>query len=174
MLDGSYQTMQEGRLGFGTFREWGYDLSQANVQGPAKRYKASDRFLHELFAPDLTQDWEKKNRKKLYAEGHSRLASPLYNIAVMALALAAVLGGGFSRLGYGSRIASYSAGAAILRIAGFGVQAICEKSSGLNFLQYAVPLAAAAWALHVLFKNVRTPRRRKAPPSASTLVPRPA
>jgi len=173
MLDGSVQTMQDGRLGFGTFREYGYDLSQVNVQGPLKRYKASDRFLHELFSPDLTQDWEMKNRKKLYAEGHSRLASPLYNIAVMALALAAVLGGGFSRLGYGNRIASYSAGAAILRIMGFGVQAICEKSVGLNFLQYAVPLAAAAWALHVLFKKVPVPKRKRTPPSPSALVPRP-
>jgi lipopolysaccharide export system permease protein len=174
LLDGSYQTMKDGRLGYGTFREWGYDLSDANVQAPLKRYKASDRFLHELFSADLTQDWEKHNRKKLIAEGHSRLASPLYNIAVMALALAAVLGGGFSRLGYGSRIAAYSAGAAILRILGFGVQALCEKNVGLNFLQYAVPLGATAWALYVLFKRVRTPRRRRAPPSTSVLVPRPA
>jgi lipopolysaccharide export system permease protein len=174
MLDGSVQTMKDGRLGYGTFRENGYDMSQVNVQGPLKRYKASDRFLHELFAPDMTQDWERHNRKKLVAEGHSRLASPLYNIAVMAMALAAVLGGGFSRLGYGNRIACYSAAAGVLRIAGFGVQALCEKSIGLNFLQYAVPIGATLWALHVLFKTVHAPRRRKTPPGASVLVPRPA
>ncbi|HET9159484.1 MAG TPA: LptF/LptG family permease, partial [Caulobacteraceae bacterium] len=174
MLDGSVQTMQEGRLGYGTFREWGYDLSDANVQGPVKRYKTSDRFLHELFFPDLTQDWEKKNYKKLISEGHSRLASPLYNIAVMALALAAVLGGGFSRLGYGKRIASYSAAAAIVRILGFGVQAICEKNMSLNFLQYAVPLAATAWGLYVLFKRVQAPHAKRPSPPQSVLVPRTA
>jgi lipopolysaccharide export system permease protein len=175
MLDGSVQTMQDGRLGFGTFREYGYDLSQVNVQGPLKRYKASDRFLHELFSPDLTQDWEMKNRKKLYAEGHSRLASPLYNIAVMMLALAAVLGGGFSRLGYARRIAAFSLAAVIIRILGFGVQALAEKTVAMNLLQYGVPLAATAWGVYVLFR--RQPgaqRRRKSPPARAALTPRPA
>lgn len=170
MLDGSVQTYQDGRLGYGTFREYGYDLSQVNVQGPMKRYKASDRFLHELFFPDLTQEWEAKNRTKLISEGHSRLSSPLYNIAVMAMALAAVLGGGFSRLGYANRIASVSAGAAIVRILGFGVQALCEKSVALNVLQYAVPLGALAWAIHVLFRRMRGPRR-VAPRASATLRP---
>jgi lipopolysaccharide export system permease protein len=174
MADVSVQTMKDGRLGYGTFREYGYDLSDVNVQGPLKRYKASDRFLHELFFPDLTQDWEKKNYKKLISEGHSRLASPLYNIAVMALALAAVLGGGFSRLGYGKRIASYSAAAGIVRILGFGVQALCEKNVDLNVLQYAAPLAATAWGLYVIFKRVQAPHRRRPPPAQSVLVPRTA
>src|SRR5436190_399475 len=53
MLDGSVQTFKDGKLGYGTFRENGYDLKEVNVQGPVKRYKASDRFLHELLYPDL-------------------------------------------------------------------------------------------------------------------------
>jgi lipopolysaccharide export system permease protein len=175
MLDGSVQSFKDGKLGYGTFRENGYDLSQVNVQGPLKRYKASDRFLHELLFPDLTQDWEKKNRKKLISEGHSRLASPLYNIAVMMLALAAVLGGGFSRLGYARRIAAFSLAAVIIRILGFGVQALAEKTVAMNLLQYGVPLAATAWGVYVLFR--RQPgaqRRRKSPPARAALTPRPA
>jgi lipopolysaccharide export system permease protein len=175
MLDGSVQSFKDGKLGYGTFRENGYDLKEVNVQGPIKRYKASDRFLHELLYPDLTQDWEKKNRKKLISEGHSRLASPLYNIAVMMLALAAVLGGGFSRLGYAKRIAAFSLAAVIIRILGFGVQALAEKSVAMNLLQYSVPLAATAWGVYVLFR--RQPgaqRRRKAPPAQAALTPRPA
>jgi lipopolysaccharide export system permease protein len=175
MLDGSVQSFKDGKLGYGTFRENGYDLSEVNVQGPLKRYKASDRFLHELLYPDLTQDWEKKNRKKLISEGHSRLASPLYNIAVMMLALAAVLGGGFSRLGYARRIAAFSLAAVVIRILGFGVQALAEKTVAMNLLQYGVPLAATAWGVYVLFR--RQPgaqRRRKSPSARAALTPRPA
>jgi lipopolysaccharide export system permease protein len=172
MLDGSVQTYAKGQLGYGTFREYGYDLSEMAPQGPAKRYKASDRFLHELFFPDTSQEWEAKNYKKLIAEGHFRLASPLYNLAVMAMALAAVLGGGFSRLGYGGRIASVSFGAVLVRVLGFGVQALCEKSITLNVLQYAVPLGAMAWGFWVLFRKARAPRRRR--PMSAVLVPRPA
>ena len=59
----------------------------------------SDRYPHELFFPDKRYDWEKNNRKKLLAEGNARLTSPIYNIAFMALALNAVLGGGFQPAG---------------------------------------------------------------------------
>jgi lipopolysaccharide export system permease protein len=173
MLDGSVQTYSKGQLGYGTFKEYGYDLSEMAPQGPAKRYKASDRFLHELFFPDTSQEWEAKNYKKLIAEGHFRLASPLYNLAVMAMALAAVLGGGFSRLGYAGRIASVSFGAVLVRVGGFGVQALCEKNIPLNVLQYAVPLGAMGWAFWVLFRKARAPRRRRRPLSPM-LIPRPA
>jgi lipopolysaccharide export system permease protein len=78
----------------------------------------------------MTQEWEQKNRVELLAEGHSRLAGPLYNIALMAMALAAVIGGQFSRMGYGKRIATVGAAAAVVRIVGFGVQAACEDSPG--------------------------------------------
>ncbi len=122
-------------------------------------YKASDRYLHELFYPDLTQPWEKQNKLKLYAEGHARLAEPLYNIALVILALSAVLGGGFSRLGYGKRILTAIAVAAVTRIAGFGVQAVADDNVWLNILQYAVPLAAVAWGLGQVFhRQARVPR----------------
>jgi lipopolysaccharide export system permease protein len=173
MLDGSVQTYANGQLGYGTFKEYGYDLSEMTPQGPARRYKASDRFLHELFFPDTSQEWEAKNYKKLIAEGHFRLASPLYNLAVMAMALAAVLGGGFSRLGYNGRIASVSLCAVLVRIGGFGVQALCEKSIPLNVLQYAVPLAAMGWGFWVLFRRAKAPRRRRTPLSPA-LIARPA
>lgn len=162
MLEGSVQTYNKGQLGNGTFREYGYDLSEVTAQQPVRRYKAADRFLHELFYPDLSQEWERNNREKLLAEGHSRIASPLYNIAVMALALAAVIGGGFSRLGYGKRIAAYAGWALFVRVLGFGVQAAAEGSAWLNVLQYVVPVAATAYGLHVLYRPVRPKARRAA------------
>ena len=89
----------------------------------------------------------------MLAEGHARLSSPLYNIAFMAMALAAILGGGYDRMGYGRRIAWAGAAAAITRILGFIVQAASESHAWLNLLQYAIPLAAMGLALRNVFRQ---------------------
>jgi lipopolysaccharide export system permease protein len=160
MRNGSTQEFsQKGVLNYLTFDEYVFDLSALSDNGEMIHYKASDRYLHELFFPDLSQPWEQKNRKSLLAEGHARLSSPLYNIAFMAMALAAIIGGGFSRLGYGRRIAVMAGLAALARIIGFVVQAACEGDVWLNVLQYGVPLIALAFALRSIF-TTRTNRAR--------------
>jgi lipopolysaccharide export system permease protein len=149
----SQQLSNKGVLNFLSFDEYTLDLSPF-LQTPASiQYKASDRYLHELFLPDLTQAWERENQGKLLAEGHARLATPLYNIALVAIALAAVIGGAFSRLGYGRRIILAAAAAALVRLAGFGAQAAATSFPWLNVLQYAVPLAAAAVPMWILFRQ---------------------
>jgi lipopolysaccharide export system permease protein len=89
----------------------------------------------------------------MLAEGHARIATPLYNIAFMAIALAAIIGGGFDRMGYGRRIAWGGAVAALSRILGFIVQAACESSAWLNILQYLIPIAVTAGAMRVIFRQ---------------------
>jgi lipopolysaccharide export system permease protein len=164
MKHGSTQSLSRTGLNYVVFDEYTFDLGPFLPKAEAVHYKASDRFLHELFFPDLAQAWEKQNKLKLFAEGHARLAEPLYNIALVMLALAAVLGGGFSRLGYGKRILTAIGVAAIARIAGFGVQAVADDNVWLNILQYAVPLATVAWGLKQVFhRPARVPR---SPPAA--------
>jgi lipopolysaccharide export system permease protein len=154
MRKGSTQEFSErGVLNYLTFDEYVFDLSPLTNSDELIHYKPSDRWLHELFFPDLTQDWEKRNRLGLLAEGHARLATPLYNIAFMALALSAIIGGGFSRLGYGRRIALMGAVAAVVRILGFVVQTASEESAWINILQYAVPLGALAYGLKGVFRQ---------------------
>lgn len=154
MRHGSNQQLSKtGVLDYVAFDEYTFDLAPFLPRGESVHYKASDRYLHELFYPDLTQTWEQQNELKLYAEGHARLSGPLYNIALVALALSAVLGGGFSRMGYGKRIATAAALAALVRIVGAGVQALCDDNVWFNLLQYAVPLAATAWAMSRVFRQ---------------------
>ena len=154
LRNGSTQAFsQTGVLNYLTFNEYPFELASLSAPDDIISYKPSDRYLHELLFPDLQQDWEKRNRLSLMAEGHARLASPLYNITFMALALSAILGGGFSRLGYGKRIASMAALAATLRIAGFGIQSACEDSAWLNVLQYLVPIGGAAFGLRGVFRQ---------------------
>jgi len=169
MRNGSTQQFSKtGVLNFLTFDEYVYDLSPLNEGAELVHYKPSDRYLHELFFPDLTQAWEQRNRKSLLAEGHSRLASPLYNIAFMAMAMAAIIGGGFSRLGYGRRIAVMAGLAALTRIVGFVVQAACDDAVWVNLLQYAVPMIALAFALRSIFRQ-GMPRRRVAAPAPAAV-----
>lgn len=160
LTNGSNQQLsRRGVLNYLTFRSYTFDLSSLTNSSELIHYKPSDRFMHELFFPDLQQDWERRNRLSLLSEGHARLATPLYNIAFMALALWAILGGGFSRLGYGRRIAAMGATAALVRIAGFQVEAAAEDSAWLNLLQYAVPLLTTCFAIARIFRRQRTPKR---------------
>lgn len=154
LRNGSTQEFSSrGVLNYLTFNEYAFELSSLTRSDELVHYKPSDRFPHELFFPDLQQDWERRNRLALLAEGHARIATPLYNIAFMAMALWAIIGGGFSRLGYGRRIALAGAAAAVVRIVGFVVQAACEDSAWLNVLQYLVPLGATAVALRYVFRQ---------------------
>ena len=171
MRHGSRQQLSKaGVLDFLAFEEWTLELSGYLPKGDDLRFKASDRYLHELFFPDMTQLWERQNREKLIAEGHARLADPLYSIALVSLALSAVLGGGFSRMGYGRRIMVASGLAALTRIAGVGVQAVADDEVWLNVLQYAVPLAAVAWSMSRIFQK-RARRPAKPPKSDPSLAP---
>ena len=154
MTRGSTQEFSPtGVLNYLTFDEYIFDLSALVASEELIHYKPSDRYLHELFFPDLTQDWERRNRLEMLAEGHARIATPLYNIAFMAIALAAIIGGGFDRMGYGRRIAWGGAVAALSRILGFIVQAACESSAWLNILQYLIPIAVTAGAMRVIFRQ---------------------
>lgn len=153
MRDGSEeQYAKTGVLEYLKFDEYILDLAKFMKPDELIRYKASDRYLHELVFPDLTQAWERHERKALLAEANARLAAPLYNLSFMAMALAAVVGGAFSRFGYARRIAVVSAAAAAVRILGFAAQAFSEAAPILNLLQYALPAAAFGWALQALLR----------------------
>jgi lipopolysaccharide export system permease protein len=161
MRNGSNQQLSKaGVLNTVTFAEYDFDLRPfLTIEGQV-RYHQSDRYLHELFFPDLRQKWERDNRRALLAEGNSRLASPLYNLAFASLALAAVLGGAFSRLGYSVRIAAASGAAVVVRVAGFVAAAAAAGEPRLNPLQYAVPLACFLVCMLIVMRQhpARGPR----------------
>ena len=144
---------REGVLNYLEFDENVFDLAPFLKTDETLTYKISDRYLHELVFPDLRHDWERWNHSKMLAEAHYRLSAPLYTFTFVGLALAAVLGGSFSRLGYGRRIAVAGAVAAALRIVGFGVQAACDDVIWLNVLQYLIPLGGAYGAYAQVVKR---------------------
>ncbi|HTI66520.1 MAG TPA: LPS export ABC transporter permease LptF [Caulobacteraceae bacterium] len=156
-----------GVLNYLAFDEYTLELGPYLKSEDQLHYKTADRYLHELVHPDLTQLWEQRNRRQMLAEAHYRLSSPLYSLTCMALALWAVLGGSFSRLGYGRRVARAALLAVVIRIVGFGVQAACSSSEELNVLQYVVPVLPTLMAAVAVFRNgpraasLRRGRRRR-------------
>ena len=142
-----------GVLNFLSFDEYAFDLRPLMALGKSVRYKLSDRYLHELFFPNTTQDWERRNQGAMLAEGHARLAGPLYNLTFMVFALCAVISGPFTRLGYNRRIALVCAIALVTRLAGFAAQAAATPAPELNTLQYAVPVIAGGLAMLLLTRG---------------------
>lgn len=124
------------------------------------RYKPSDLYLPQLFNPSPRDLARVGTAGELAAEGHSRLSAPLYALMAVAMALAAILGGAFSRTGYGFRIARAAGAFLVVRIVGYGVVAASAWNGWLNVLQYLLPLAATAIALRLLFQALK-PRKRR-------------
>jgi lipopolysaccharide export system permease protein len=170
MHNGSIQQLSKtGVLNVLYFEENVLDLQPFLKGGGDLLYHPSDRYLHELFFPDLTRASERSQLNKLYAEGNGRLAGPLYNLAFMALALAAVLGGAFSRLGYGFRIAVAGAAGIAVRVCGFVAGALADGHAGINAIQYAPPLICFSACMLIVLRQ--HPVRRR--PRPALLGPHP-
>lgn len=137
--------------------------------------KSSDRTLGELFYPDLTYFFDLQNQESFRAEGHHRIAGPLLNFAMAMIGLVGLLGGEFSRRGYGMRIAAAAGVALVVRVLALGIQAASANDAALNPLQYLFPLVVIAIAAVMLLAPRWSRRARaQAPPTAAALKPEPA
>lgn len=125
------------------------------------RYKPADLWIGQLFSPSPAVVESVGSRRELLAEANARLSSPLYALTAMAMALAAIMGGAFSRTGYALRISKAAGAFLTVRIVGYGVVAASAWNPWLNVLQYLLPIVAAAVALRILFRALK-PRRQRA------------
>jgi len=143
LANGNIQRVERytGDVDFVRFQETAVNISSLDQSGGELQLELTERYLSELFNPDLTNNWDRENAGKLVAEGHNRLASPLYAFAYVLLAVYALIGGAYNRRGYALRIASACAGAGVLRITGFVLQGITAET-GVYWLQYTIPLTA--------------------------------
>lgn len=133
-----------------SFEAYQIDLSSVMALDTVLRLKTSDRFLHELFYPSPSEYHNKSFRNALYAEGHTRLSSPIYNITLTLLALCFLIRGELQRMGYRRRIAICAALGFFIRLSGFAIVSACEKDPGLNFLQYTIPVMTSVFCLFFL------------------------
>ncbi len=129
------------------FQRYVFDLDQFGGAGQRKAREASERYLGELFWPEKRDESGfEKDRKIYFAEGHNRLAAPLYCLAFGLIALAAVTRGRRARGANALRLTAASVSAGALRVIGYGMQGIAARNSAFVFLLYLVPLLGAAFA----------------------------
>ncbi len=172
LIGGSSQRYSSaGVLNLLSFDTYVFPLGAFAEVANQPRFKPADLGLSDLFMPRPEMIPSVGTRNELLAEGHSRLASPLYALTAMALALAAILAGSFSRTGYGMRVAKAAAAFLLVRILGYGLVAAAAWTPWLNILQYVFPLGVAAVAVALLF---RRPARRRSTPwiDVKALLPR--
>jgi len=154
----SRQTLSaDGVLEFLEFSSTSFELTGVIEPQGILLYKFSDRYIGELFAPNPTDFWEIQHAKDLIAEGHYRLSSPLYNYALCLLALVALLGGEFNKLGYGRRLIAFGVLALVVRLVGFSLNTAAADTAALNILQYAMPILVSIVCFWALFKPKPTP-----------------
>ena len=171
----NYGSMQEyssnGVLTQFSFDKLPFDLAPFTDSQEKVRYKPADLWMGQLLNPTPALLESSGSRGELLAEFHSRLSSPLYALTAMAMAMAAIMGGAFSRTGYALRVAKAAAVFLVVRIVGYGIVAASAWNGWLNIFQYVLPLVAAALALRLLFRALK-PRRRRARPALDRMKAR--
>lgn len=151
MANGSVQQLsKDHKLSLLFFDEYILDLSPYTARAHAIQRDLSERYLHELFRPDMKKSWVRKNIHRLYAEGHNRLASPLYNFSLVMIALVSLLKAGFSRHGYTLRITLALTLGLVVRLIGFGLQSLASQAPVMAIYMYVFPLAVIAICAYML------------------------
>ena len=160
LQNGQIQQLENGFLRILEFDQHTFDLTPFLKEDADLILKSSDRYLHELFSIDTTSYLERQNVERYYAEGHARLTTPLLNIVMALMAIIAVIGGDFSRRGYGRRITLATGGALLVVILQLTIQAAAVDDIALNYLQWGFPIGViAALSLHYFARGRRFTRR---------------
>ena len=164
MINGQIQqTDAQGQLSVLDFDEYVFELTDFLDEDSDLVLKASDRFLYELLYPDLGDYYQNRDRERYLAEAHSRLSTPLMNLAMVVIAVLAVIGGDINRRGYQKRITISVVGALVLIILTLTIQPAAADDPALNILQYLLPVGTGLIAGWIFLTGGRlVPRRRRA------------
>ncbi|MBB3871079.1 LptF/LptG family permease [Brevundimonas mediterranea] len=164
MIDGSWQKYSSrGVLETLSFDRYDFPLGQFSSVTEQIRYKPADLYLRQLLNPSPRVLETAGSRGELLAEAHARIAAPLYALVAMAMALAAIMGGSFSRTGYSLRIAKAAGVFLLVRVIGYGLVAASAWNPWMNILQYLAPLIVVAAAMRLLFRALKPRKRRERP-----------
>jgi lipopolysaccharide export system permease protein len=164
---------ETGSIDILRFIETAVDLATFNEEGEERRLESTERYVSELLNPDMSDEYDRERAGRFIAEGHARLATPLYPIAFGMMALAFMLTAPVSRRGYGRRLMLAIVAAVILRTIGYVLQNAGSTSPAVNVFQYVLPLAAIVVAGAVIAGRFWRARRRP-PPDLSAVLDDPS
>ena len=172
---GSVQREQPGSTDAAivVFERYAVDLSQFGGDGETVTYKPRERSTGELLNLDKKDLYVQSQRGRFRAELHDRFSGPLYPLAMMLIAFAALGSARTTRQGRGAAMAGAVMGVVLVRILGFAVSSLIVRSAAAVPLAYLLPglvsLGAAALIVSQSFSLKRKPRR-----SQGQLLARPA
>ncbi len=144
MVNGNRQEVSKdsGALSLLYFDRYVLDVHSVDKTLDKRWREPRERFLDELFFPDMTDGNNRFNAAKLRAEGHQRLTLPIYALTFTAIALAALLSGDYARRGLGKRITT-----AIILI-------VAIQGAALGFTNLA---ARFPWLVPLIYLNALLP-----------------
>lgn len=162
LAHGNLQSISKetGEINFIRFEDTTINISSYNKRTSDFQMELTERYLAELFHPDMNNEWDKRNVGKLIAEGHNRLSSPLYAFAFVLIGLYALIGGAYSRRGYAIRIAIASIFVVSIRVGGFVIQNLAA-STGAYWLEYTAPITVILLFAYLLSDSARILRQKK-------------
>lgn len=159
MVNGNRQERNndDGRLSLLYFDRYTVELSQLQETPQARWRGPKERFLPELFNPNLSDPANRTYRQELLAEGHQRLVAPLYSLSFVMVALAALLSGEFNRRGQVRRIVVAIICVGALEALSLTLHDLAVRSAYAIPAMYAGVIAPILISVAVL---LRRPRRR--------------
>ncbi|WP_282609643.1 LPS export ABC transporter permease LptF [Pelagibius sp. Alg239-R121] len=158
--------LKTGRLQMLYFDSYSFNLSQFET---ASKERAKDR--RELTIPELLSPDTKlpaRTQRTYIAEAHQRMVYPLYSIAFVLVALAALLSGEFSRRGQVQRVVVAIFCVASLQVILLTLNDYAKSSLSIVPAIYATPLSAIAVSLIFVLRDSR--RRAVSPPSSEAMA----
>ncbi|MHA1571225.1 MAG: LPS export ABC transporter permease LptF [Alphaproteobacteria bacterium] len=160
MFNGNRQEIdtETGRLVLLYFDQNSIDLSVFDNDAEPRWRDPQERFIGGLLNPGDSAV-ERFYRTNLIAEAHRRLSSPLLIFAFVAIALASLLSGEFSRRGQNKRILIAVGAVVLLQSIAIALANITTKSLALVPFLYLLPIGAVLAALLMLVR--RPPRRNR-------------
>jgi lipopolysaccharide export system permease protein len=139
------------------FERYAFDLSPLAeaADGAVLTYKPRERYLSELWSPDRNDKMVQAVPGRFRSELHDRLVNPLYPLAFMTIAFAAL---GRARTTRQNRFQSLAIAIACVfavRMAGLGMTNLVASAAWAAPLLYAVPLIAVFISMGIIMGGFR-------------------
>ncbi|CAN1566536.1 COG0795 Predicted permeases [Rhabdaerophilaceae bacterium] len=160
---GSMQRQESGQAGSTiiAYERYVFDLDQFEAAGGQIVYKPRERRTSELlFSLDRNDPYVRQIYGRFRSELHDRLTNPLYPIATLAIAFAALGSARTTRQGRGQAIFAAVVALIVMRISGFAAASVAVRSPAGVWLMYAVPIVSTLIAVSVA-KRSFSPRLRR-------------
>ena len=164
MTRGSRQQLSKsGNLALLEFDHYTLDIMAIDEASNYRWLEPRERFLHELFSPNMEEHDNIKNLQVFRAEGHQRITQPIYVLTFGVIALTLLLTGSFSRLGQTRKIILAVLAILLIQATSLTIKNYAAKYSWAEFLIYLnaiIPLLIFAYYLIGEHRLKKTQRKK--------------